>query len=137
MLKFFALTIILMLLSFQYVENEQVITTESGLKYVELIEGIGRTPIKGQRIVIHYTGYLESGKKFDSSYEIDKPFEFILGSGQVIKGLDEGVMTMKPGGKRKLIIPPDLAYGSKGQKNVIPPNATLIFEVELLSIRNR
>src|SRR6185369_5903147 len=116
-------------------DEEQYITTESGLKYRDIVEGIGRTPQKGQRLIVHYIGYLENGKKFDSSYDKDKPLEFVLGSGQVIKGWEEGLATMKAGGKRKLIVPPQLAYGNKGLKNSIPPNATLIFEIELLNIR--
>jgi peptidylprolyl isomerase len=120
---------------YQNEDEEQFITTESGLKYRDIIEGIGRTPQKGQRLIVHYTGYLENGKEFDSTYDKDKPFEFVLGSGQVIKGWEEGLATMKAGGKRKLIIPPQLAYGIKGFKNSIPPNATLIFEIELLNIR--
>jgi peptidylprolyl isomerase len=119
----------------QLEEDEEYITTESGLKYRDIIEGIGRTPLKGQKLIVHYTGYLENGKKFDSSYDRDEPFEFVLGTGKVIKGWEEGLATMKAGGKRKLIVPPQLAYGSKGIKNSIPPDATLIFEIELLSIR--
>lgn len=117
-------------------DDENYITTESGLKYLDLLEGFGRTPIKGQRLIVHYTGYLENGTKFDSSYDQDRPFEFVLGSGQVIKGWEEGLATMKVGGKRKLVVPPHLAYGDKGRKGKIPPNATLIFEIELLNFRN-
>ncbi|MBL8149108.1 MAG: FKBP-type peptidyl-prolyl cis-trans isomerase [Blastocatellia bacterium] len=110
-------------------------TTESGLKYLDITEGIGRTPEKGQRLIVHYTGYLTNGKKFDSSYDKDRPFEFILGAGHVIKGWEEGLSNMKAGGRRRLVIPSSLAYGSKG-KGDIPPNATLIFDIELLNIRN-
>ncbi|KAF3884679.1 MULTISPECIES: FKBP-type peptidyl-prolyl cis-trans isomerase [Nostocales] len=110
------------------------ITTPSGLKYVELKEGTGATPKTGQTVVVHYTGTLENGKKFDSSRDRNQPFKFKLGVGQVIKGWDEGLSTMKVGGRRQLIIPPDLGYGARGAGGVIPPNATLNFDVELLGI---
>ncbi len=110
-------------------------TTASGLKYIDEMEGTGDSPNTGQKVTVHYTGTLENGKKFDSSKDRDEPFTFTIGIGQVIKGWDEGVATMKVGGKRKLIIPSELGYGSRGAGGVIPPNATLHFDVELISIK--
>lgn len=114
--------------------EEDVITTPSGLEYIEIEQGTGATPQKGQTVVVHYTGTLENGTKFDSSRDRNRPFEFKLGVGQVIKGWDEGISTMRVGGRRKLIIPSELGYGARGAGGVIPPNATLIFDVELLRI---
>mgnify|MGYP001589862555 CR=1 FL=1 len=113
----------------------QAVTTDSGLQYIDLVEGKGRQAELGDQATVHYTGWLANGTKFDSSLDRGQPFSFRVGAGQVIKGWDEGVGTMKVGGKRKLIIPPDLAYGPRGAGNVIPPNATLTFEVELLGLR--
>jgi len=110
-------------------------TTDSGLKYVELAIGAGAAAEKGQTVVVHYTGWLEDGTKFDSSLDRNTPFDFSLGAGQVIQGWDEGVAGMQAGGKRKLTIPSELGYGARGAGGVIPANATLIFEVELLEIR--
>ena len=115
--------------------NENQVTTASGLKYVEIAEGTGETPAKGQTVSVHYTGTLENGKKFDSSRDRNSAFEFQIGEGQVIKGWDEGLSTMKVGGRRKLIIPAELGYGARGAGGVIPPNATLIFDVELLKVK--
>jgi peptidylprolyl isomerase len=112
----------------------QTITTASGLKYVDLVVGKGPTPKQGDTVVVNYTGRFTNGKVFDTSVG-KKPFEFSLGRGQVIKGWDEGVSTMHVGGKRKLTIPPDLAYGSQGYPGVIPPDSTLVFQVELLKIK--
>jgi FKBP-type peptidyl-prolyl cis-trans isomerase len=115
--------------------TDNTITTPSGLKYIELKEGDGATPKKGQTVEVHYTGTLQDGTKFDSSRDRNTPFKFKLGVGQVIKGWDEGISTMKVGGRRQLIIPPGLGYGARGAGGVIPPNATLIFDVELLGIQ--
>ena len=111
------------------------ITTPSGLKLEDLQTGSGAAAQKGQKARVHYTGWLKNGRKFDSSVDRNEPFEFTLGAGMVIKGWDEGVTGMKVGGKRKLTIPPDLGYGARGAGGVIPPNAELIFEVELLGVR--
>jgi FKBP-type peptidyl-prolyl cis-trans isomerase FkpA len=111
-----------------------IVTTTSGLGYEDLVEGKGPTANAGQMVAVHYTGWLTDGKKFDSSKDRGQPFSFMLGQGRVIKGWDEGVQGMKAGGKRKLTIPPSLGYGSSGAGGAIPPNATLIFEVELLKI---
>lgn len=114
--------------------DSQVITTDSGLQYVDVVEGTGASPQTGQVVVVHYTGTLEDGTKFDSSRDRNRPFQFKIGVGQVIKGWDEGVATMKVGGKRKLIIPAAMGYGERGAGGVIPPNATLLFDVELIKI---
>ena len=114
-------------------------TTESGLKIIDTTVGTGASPKIGQTCVMHYTGWLSEegakGKKFDSSVDRGQPFEFPIGQKRVIGGWDEGVATMKVGGKRTLIIPPQLGYGERGAGGVIPPNATLIFDVELLAIK--
>jgi len=113
--------------------------TASGLRFIEIREGNGAQPLRGQTAVVHYTGWLyengQRGRKFDSSKDRNEPFEFPLGMGRVIKGWDEGVASMKVGGSRTLIVPPDLGYGARGAGGVIPPNATLLFEVELLGIK--
>jgi peptidylprolyl isomerase len=110
------------------------VTTASGLKYVDVKVGNGASPVKGKQVKVHYTGTLENGKKFDSSVDRNQPFSFVIGVGQVIPGWDEGVMSMKVGGKRKLTIPSKLGYGAAGAGGVIPPNATLLFDVELLDV---
>ncbi len=110
-------------------------STADGLQYWDLKVGTGPTAEKGQTVKVHYTGWLTTGKKFDSSVDRGEPFTFSLGQGQVIKGWDEGVEGMKVGGKRQLRIPPDLGYGPRGAGGVIPPNAILIFDVELLGVR--
>ncbi|ALS62425.1 MULTISPECIES: FKBP-type peptidyl-prolyl cis-trans isomerase [Pandoraea] len=110
------------------------ITTDSGLQYDDLQVGDGAEATPGQTVTVHYTGWLTDGKKFDSSKDRNDPFAFVLGGGMVIRGWDEGVAGMKVGGKRKLVIPPELGYGARGAGGVIPPNATLVFEVELLDV---
>jgi FKBP-type peptidyl-prolyl cis-trans isomerase FkpA len=109
--------------------------TPSGLEYWDIKAGTGPVAQSGQKVKVHYTGWLTNGKKFDSSVDRGQPFEFMLGAGQVIKGWDQGVAGMKVGGKRQLKIPPDLGYGAAGAGGVIPPNATLIFDVELLGVQ--
>ena len=116
-------------------QNLTITTTPSGLKFIDEEVGTGGSPSKGQTVKVHYTGWLENGTKFDSSVDRGQPFEFVIGVGQVIKGWDEGVSTMKIGGKRKLIIPPQLGYGANGAGGTIPPNATLVFDVQLLGIK--
>ena len=112
------------------------VTTDSGLVYEDLVVGEGKQATGlGQTAIVHYTGWLEDGTEFDSSVKRNDPFSFPLGAGMVIKGWDEGVATMKVGGKRKLWIPPELGYGERGFGKVIPPNSKLIFEVELLDIK--
>ena len=114
-------------------------TTASGLQIIDSKEGTGATPKAGQTCVMHYTGWLyesgQKGKKFDSSVDRNEPFEFKIGMRQVIAGWDEGVASMKVGGKRTLIIPPELGYGARGAGGLIPPNATLMFDVELLAVK--
>ena len=117
----------------------KMVKTESGLGYEDFVVGTGPSPVTGQTCVMHYTGWLwvneAKGTKFDSSVDRGSPFEFPIGRGRVIKGWDEGVSTMKVGGKRTLLIPPQLGYGDRGAGNVIPPGATLLFEVELLGVK--
>lgn len=115
--------------------NSKEIVTPSGLTYLDQTIGTGEPAVAGQTATVHYTGWLENGNKFDSSVDRGQPFSFPLGAGRVIKGWDEGVVGMKVGGKRKLTIPASLGYGTGGVGGVIPPNATLIFDVELLEIR--
>jgi len=110
-------------------------TTASGLKYVDERAGTGPNPRPGQKVTVNYRGTLENGKQFDSSYDKGQPYEFVIGRGNVIKGWDEGLMTMKVGGKRKLIVPSELGYGPMGYGRDIPPNAKLLFDVEMLGIK--
>ena len=111
------------------------VVTPSGLKYWDLKVGTGAEAVKGKTVRVHYTGWLTNGKKFDSSLDRGEPFEFRIGAGQVIQGWEEGVAGMKVGGKRKLEIPPALAYGKESIAGLIPPNATLIFQIELLAVK--
>jgi peptidylprolyl isomerase len=113
----------------------QKMVMPSGLEYVDEVVGTGAEPKTGQHVTVHYVGTLTNGTKFDSSRDRNEPFTFVIGEGEVIKGWDEGVATMRVGGKRKLTVPPQLGYGSQGAGGVIPPNATLIFDVELLGIK--
>jgi len=113
----------------------QKMTTPSGLEYEDETIGKGPKPTKGQHVTVHYVGTLTNGTKFDSSRDRDEPFTFAIGEGEVIAGWDEGVMSMHVGGRRKLTIPPQLGYGAHGAGGVIPPNATLIFDVELLDVK--
>jgi FKBP-type peptidyl-prolyl cis-trans isomerase len=106
----------------------------ASLKIEKLVSGDGATPKKGELVTVHYTGWLESGEKFDSSVDRDEPFQFVLGGGQVIAGWDQGVATLKVGDKVRLTLPPELAYGEHGYPGAIPPRATLVFEVELLGV---
>jgi peptidylprolyl isomerase len=112
-----------------------MITTQSGLQYQDVVVGTGAEAVAGKSVTVHYTGTLQDGTKFDSSVDRNQPFTFTLGAGEVIPGWDEGVAGMKVGGKRKLVIPPELAYGAQGRPPVIPPNATLNFDVELLEVK--
>lgn len=113
----------------------QTVTTPSGLQYIDHVVGSGAQPSPGQRVTVHYTGTLDDGRTFDSSRTRNQPFEFVIGVGQVIRGWDEGVATMRVGGRRTLIIPAELGYGARGAGGVIPPHARLTFEVELLGVR--
>ena len=112
-----------------------MITTQSGLQYQDLVAGAGAEAVAGKSVTVHYTGTLQDGSQFDSSVDRNQPYSFTLGAGQVIPGWDEGVAGMKVGGKRKLVIPPNLAYGAQGYPPVIPANATLTFDVELLDVK--
>jgi peptidylprolyl isomerase len=120
----------------QVPEVDKEFTTPTGLKYIDEVIGTGRSPKTGDKVKVHYTGTLVDGTKFDSSRDRNQPFEFPLGIGRVIKGWDEGVATMKEGGKRKLIIPPELAYGSRNMGS-IPPNSILFFDVELIEVEEK
>ncbi len=139
MRKAFALLFVLLIGGFTTMSEAEVTTTTSGLKYEDTTVGNGTEATKGQRVSVHYTGWLNNGgkkgTKFDSSVDRGQPFRFQLGVGQVIAGWDEGVQGMKIGGKRTLMIPAKLGYGSQGAGDVIPPNAELIFDVELLAVQ--
>jgi FKBP-type peptidyl-prolyl cis-trans isomerase len=117
------------------IDTTAMTRTPSGLRYQDLVKGQGAEAVAGKSVVVHYTGWLPNGEKFDSSRDRNEPFSFTLGAGQVIAGWDEGVAGMKVGGRRKLLVPPDLAYGTAGAPPDIPPGATLVFEVELLNVR--
>ncbi len=113
----------------------QEVKTASGVKYIDMKEGDGDTPKRGRRIKVHYTGYLMDGTTFDTSRDDNEPLSFILGAGQVIDGWEEGISTMKIGGKRKLIVPPELGYGAEGYPELIPGNSVIVFDVELLDVQ--
>lgn len=115
--------------------NADEVTTPSGLKYSDQVIGSGPVAVAGKTVSVHYTGWLTNGQKFDSSVDRGQPFSFPLGAGRVIKGWDEGVQGMKVGGKRKLTIPSELGYGTRGAGGVIPPNSILVFDVELLGVQ--
>jgi FKBP-type peptidyl-prolyl cis-trans isomerase FkpA len=117
------------------VDTAAMTRTPSGLRFQDVAAGEGKEAAAGRTVSVHYTGWLPNGEKFDSSRDRNQPFEFALGAGQVIAGWDEGVAGMKVGGRRKLVIPPELAYGTAGAPPDIPPGATLVFEVELLDVR--
>ena len=138
MKKLFMLALLGSLIVGVALAQENAVTTKSGLKYIDTKAGTGEEAKRGMTVTVHYTGWLyvngKRGAKFDSSVDRGKPFNFKLGAGQVIKGWDEGVAGMKVGGKRELIIPPKLGYGATGAGRVIPPNATLDFEVQLLKV---
>lgn len=115
--------------------ESEMVRTASGLQYADTEEGSGREARSGDRVSVHYTGWLENGTKFDSSLDRGQPFEFVLGAGRVIRGWEEGVQGMREGGRRRLVIPPELGYGPRAVGGVIPANSTLVFEVQLLAIR--
>ncbi|QSR88316.1 FKBP-type peptidyl-prolyl cis-trans isomerase [Methylacidiphilum caldifontis] len=119
---------------FQPTDDEKITTLPSGLKYIDYVVGSGNAVAPGKRVTLNYVGKLEDGKVFDSSLARGKPFSFVLGVSRMIKGWEEGVSTMKEGGKRRLIIPPSLGYGTEGVEDIIPPNATLIFDIEVLKV---
>jgi len=140
--KWMSAAVLVAALVFTMTENstaQETVTTSSGLQYIEHEAGSGDAAKKGDNVAVHYTGWLykdgEKGAKFDSSVDRSQTFSFPLGAGRVIRGWDEGVAGMKPGGKRTLILKPDLAYGASGAGGVIPPNATLMFDVELIEIQ--
>lgn len=114
--------------------NKEIVTA-SGLKYTDIKEGSGAVASNGKKVMVHYVGTLENGKVFDSSMDKNQPLTFTLGSGEMIPGFDEGILNMKVGGRRKLVIPPNLAWGPEGAQGVIPPNATVIFDIELLDVK--
>lgn len=138
--NYFKILIVLLLVTLNFgcskKENSGEITTSSGLKYADIVIGTGESPLPGQIVTIHYTGMLLDGKQFDSSRDRMTPYSFTLGAGQTLAGWEEGVVTMKVGGKRKLIVPPNLAYGSTGVGKTIPPYATVVFEIELLDVKS-
>jgi FKBP-type peptidyl-prolyl cis-trans isomerase len=120
---------------FRHLGKGSEVVTASGLRYTDIVEGTGPTPKRGQTVTVHYVGTLENGTKFDSSRDSGQPVDFQIGVGRVIKGWDEGLMSMKEGGRRKLVIPPNLGYGPQGRPPSIPGNSTLVFDVELIKVK--
>jgi len=137
MVKLSKLIIFLLILTYAAgcSNKEKEVTTASGLTYIDVKEGTGPSPARGQKVSVVYIGTLQDGTRFDASLDKEAPYVFTIGTGEVIQGWDEGIMSMKVGGRRKLIVPPGLAWGASGSGDVIPPNATVLFEIQLLGVK--